>query len=138
MLRKLCLFAGLALPLSAAELTGVWIGQIPARNGDPLDVAFKFTQKPGGSLSGKVYGDYQSSPIVEGSVTGDQVMFVVVAQEQAGNQINDTKLKYTGVLKDGALELTRERQESKNAGNGGGVQFKGDSKQTLTVKRLTR
>ena len=126
-----------ALPLRGADFSGIWTGQLPTRNGEFVDVAFQFIQK-GSAITGKQYGDYQSSPIAEGSVNGDEITFTVVAQEQAGNQINDTKLRFTGVLKDGALELTRERKESKNAGNGGGVQFKGDSKQKLTVKRLTR
>ena len=81
------LFAG---SLVAGELSGIWMGQYPARNGDPIDIAFKFTQE-GESLNGKLYGDYRSTPVVEGKVTGDQVSFVVIAQEQAGNQINETR-----------------------------------------------
>ena len=136
-MRSVFLAALCAASLSAADFSGIWTGQVPTRNGEFTDVAFRIVQK-GAAITGKQYGDYQSSPIVEGSVTGEEIVFTVVVQEQAGNQINETKHRFTGALKDGALELSRQRLESKNAGNGGVVQFKGDSKQTLTLKRLTR
>ena len=131
-----------SLSLSGADLTGIWAGQMPARNNEMLDVAFQLVQK-GSTLSGKLYGDYRSMPIVEGSVEstpeGEKVTFVVLAQEQAGNQINETRLRYTGLLKDGVMELLRERESSKNAGNGGGTQTRNSpqtQKQTLKLKRL--
>jgi hypothetical protein len=125
----------LASSLPAADLSGIWVGQIPARNGEMQDVAFKLTQT-GATLGGKIYGDYQSFAISEGKVTGDEVTFVIVTQEQAGNQINDTRVRYTGVLKDGQLEVTRERETSTNAGNGGTVQFRGNTKTTFKLKKL--
>ncbi|MCI0364404.1 MAG: hypothetical protein L0219_11005 [Phycisphaerales bacterium] len=129
----------LLLPLAAvaADLSGIWVGQIPPGRpgGDPQEIAFKFAQS-GAILSGKLYGDYRSTPILEGKVTGDELTFVVFAQEQAGNQINETRLRFTGSLKDGELELTRERESSTNAGNGGVVQFRGNTKQTIRLKRL--
>ncbi len=124
-----------ALNLICADLTGIWIGRIPARNGDLQDISFKFTQD-GATLGGKLYGDYQSAAITEGKISGDQINFVVIAPEQNGNQINRTRLRFTGVIKDGEIELTREREGSTNAGNGGNVQFKGNSKQTFRLKRL--
>ena len=61
----------------------------------------------------------------------------MLAQEQAGNQINDTRLRFTGTIKDGEIELTRERESSTNAGNGGGVQMRANAtKQTFRLKRL--
>jgi hypothetical protein len=126
----------LAATLSGADLSGIWVGQIPGRNGDLLDIAFKFTQD-GANLAGKLYGDYGSSPIVKGSVDGDQVSFVVVASEQAGNQINIAKLRFTGHIQGAEIELTRERESSTNAGNGGAVESrKGNPKQTFHLKRL--
>jgi hypothetical protein len=95
--------------LLAADLSGIWIGQIPVRKGDPRDIAFKFTQN-GSRLSGKIYGDYKSSPIVEGTVSGDQITFVIATQEQAGNQTNDVNLIFKGVIKGEQIELTRERE----------------------------
>jgi hypothetical protein len=123
--------------LHAADLTGIWVGQVPTRNGESLDIAFQLTQS-GTKLSGKLYGDYRSSPIVEGIVAGDLITFVVLAAEQAGNQINDTRLRFTGSLKDGEIELTRERESVVNAGNKGSAQTKAgpSPKQTFRLKKL--
>src|SRR5258708_37772939 len=117
-----------ALNLICADLTGIWIGRMPARNGEFQDISFKFTQD-GATLGGKLYGDYQSTAITEGKITGDQISFLVIAPEQNGNQINRTRLRFTGVIKDGEVELTREREGSTNAGNGGKVQVQGNSEQ---------
>ena len=126
----------LVATLSGADLSGIWVGQIPGRNGDLLDIAFKFTQE-GGNLTGKLYGDYGSSPIVKGSVEGDQILFIVVSPEQNGNQINSSRLRFTGHIDGSEIELTRERESSTNAGNSGGVESKkGNPKQTFSLKRL--
>ncbi len=134
-MRILLLFCSVAL--FGADLTGIWVGQIPTRNGDSVDIAFQFTQT-GTRLSGKLYGDYKSSPIVEGIVAGELVTFVVLAEEQAGNQINDSRLRFTGSLKSGEVELTRERESSLNAGNKGTSQTRPGQGQTQTfrLKRL--
>lgn len=129
------MLAAILFLLFAADITGIWTGQIPGRNGELQDISFKFTQD-GTTLGGKLYGDYQSTPITEGKISGDQVTFLVTAPEQSGNQINRTKLRFSGSIKAGEIELTREREGSTNAGNGGGVQFKGNSKQTFRLKRL--
>ena len=126
-----------AYSLLAENLTGIWVGQTPGRNGgDPQDIAFKLTQE-GTKIGGKLYGDYKSNAISEGMISGNSVMFVIVTQEQAGNQINDTRVRYSGRLVDGQLELTRERERSTNAGNGG-VQTQKNAAQrlTFTLKRL--
>jgi hypothetical protein len=70
-MRKLLALALLStFTLAAADFAGIWIGQIPGRNGEPQDVAFKFTQT-GSTLGGKLYGDYHSAPISEGRIAGD-------------------------------------------------------------------
>lgn len=133
---KLAIFSLLcAGVLCATDFSGIWLGQIPGRNGEPQDIAFKFTQS-GEKLQGKLYGDYQSTPITEGKVAGDEISFVVIAPEQAGNQINQARLRFSGSIKDGEIELTRQRESATNAGNGGVVQFKGNAKQTFRLKRL--
>ncbi|MDX1979956.1 MAG: hypothetical protein SFV51_06790 [Bryobacteraceae bacterium] len=123
------------LALLLADLSGIWVGQIPTRNGEFQDVAFKLVQK-GAVLEGKLYGDFNSTPISEGKVTGDQVDFVVETSEQAGNQINTTRLRFTGQFKDGKLELTRARERTTNAGNTGGAQVRNSAPQVFTLKRL--
>lgn len=121
----------------AADVTGIWVGQMPTRNGETVDIAFQFTQN-GTKISGKLYGDYKSSPIVEGLIAGELVTFVVLAQEQAGNQINDSRLRFTGALKNGEIELTRERESVTNAGNAGGAQTRTGlgQKSTFKLKKL--
>ena len=112
--------------------------RIPGRNGEVQDISFKFTQS-GTTLSGKLYGDYRSSAIIEGRISAaDQISFVVIAQEQAGNQINDTRLRFTGCIQNGEIELTREREGATNAGNAGSVQFQANRnpRQTFRLKRL--
>jgi len=133
---KLLLAIGaLASGAWATDLSGIWIGEYPSRRGDMQEIAFQFVQR-GSVLEGKLYGDYKSTPISRGVVSGELVTFVVIASEQAGNQINTTTLRFTGSLKDGQLELTREREASTNAGNKGGVQSRGDSRQVFRVKKL--
>ena len=134
-MRTVLLGLGLCLTMLGADLSGIWVGQIPTRNGEMQDVEFKLIQT-GATIKGKLYGDYRSSPIREGKLTGDQVSFVVISQEQAGNQINDTRLRFTGVVKGPEIEITRERESATNAGNGGGVQFRGNAKTTFKLKRL--
>ena len=124
-----------ASALLGADITGIWVGQVPGRNGEPQDIAFKFTLN-GTSLGGKLYGDYQSMAISEGKVSGDEIIFIVVTPEQAGNQINESRLRFKGSVKGGEMELTRERESSRNAGNGGGAQIKNNAPQTVRLKRL--
>lgn len=136
-MRALALAVLCAAASFGADLSGIWVGQIPQRNGELADIAFEFKQT-GTKLRGKLYGAIRSNPIVEGIVAGDLVMFVVLAQEQAGNQINETRLRFTGSMKNGEVELTRERESQVNAGNAGDAQTRTglEQKQTFRLKRL--
>jgi hypothetical protein len=125
----------LILAFLGADISGIWVGQAPGRNGEPLDIAFKFSVS-GNALGGKLYGDYQSMPIIDGRISGEEISFVVVAPEQAGNQINESRLRFKGTIKGGEMELIRQRESSTNAGNGGGVQIKSNAPQTVHLKRL--
>ena len=124
-----------AVALQAGDVTGTWTGHVELRKGQAQDFAIKLVQS-GSGVTGKVYGDYTSSPIAEGRVNGDEVAFIVLVPEQGGNQINDTRYRFSGVVKEGKLELTRVREGATNAGNKGDVQFKGESKVTFQLKRL--
>lgn len=121
----------------SANFSGIWTGEIPVgRFGAMQEVAFKLVQT-GKTVTGKLYGDYRSTPISDAVVYSDLITFVVVAQEQAGNQINETRLRFTGRLEpNGELELTRERESSTNAGNAGAAQIRFNTKQTFRLKRL--
>jgi hypothetical protein len=123
-----------SLALLGSDISGVWVGQVPVRNGLE-DIAFQFTQN-GTTLGGKLYGDYGSTPIAEGKLAGDLIIFLVITAEQAGNQINDTKVRFAGRIVGNEIELTRDRESATNAGNGGNVQFRSNLKQTFRLKRL--
>ena len=122
--------------LCAADLTGMWIGQVPGRNNTKTDIAFQLEQS-GTKLTGKLYGDYRSNPILKGTVAGDLVTFTVAAVEQAGNEINENVVRFTGKLVNGELELSRDLESSTRAGSGGGVQTRaGVPRVVFRLKRL--
>ena len=81
----------LAVCAWAGDLSGIWIGQLPTRNGEYVDIAFKFTQDGARARRQALRRLSEHAGSWKGKVTGDQVAFVVVAQEQAGNQINETR-----------------------------------------------
>ena len=103
--------------LSAADLTGVWTGQLPGRNNTFTDIAFKFVQS-GTAITGKLYGDYNSYAIVEGKAEADRIEFVVVTREQrhAGGQAAEEQRR-------------GHRPESPGIDNGQGDQGHADSEQ---------
>lgn len=90
-------------------LTGTWTGQIPTRNGELQDIAFKLVQT-GSSISGKFYRDNGSLPIKEGKVDGDKITFTVVVDEQVGNLFLPTRYVYSGTITNDRMQLTRERE----------------------------
>jgi hypothetical protein len=138
-MRRLAIIAiGLAvsvLSLSAADISGIWLGSLTGgRRNQVQDFTFQFIQK-GAVLTGKLYVDYGSTPILKGTIDGDRIAFQVVAREQAGNEINQSVLRFTGTLKDGEIEITREREEIRAAGNSGAA-FAKPGTQTFRLKRL--
>ena len=135
-MRKLLLGVFLfALALPAADFTGIWLGSTTSgRRNQVNDFGFQFVQR-GATLTGKVYLDYGTTPILKGTVDGDTITFQIVAREQDGNQINKSVLKFTGIMKDGEIEITREREELRNAGNSG-ASFTRAAKTVFKIKRL--
>lgn len=121
-MRLILLFLCLLPAVSAADLTGTWIGAIlsndPRRA--PQDLAFQFDHH-GGMLSGKQYGDDLSSSIQEGTIEDGKVRFSVVLREQAGNQVNDVLYQFEGSIEGDAIELTRERASAKDSVSGAPV-----------------
>ncbi len=119
-----------ALTAGAADFNGTWIGQITGNRGNIEDVAFQFIQT-GNTLAGKQYGEYESTPIVKGTISGDLVMFTLVRQEQAGNEINQTRIRFTGRRIGDEIELTRERESSMRSGSGASASVKKSPRQTF-------
>lgn len=124
-----------AISLSAADISGVWLGSTTTgRRNQVLDFAFQFVQKDA-TLTGKAYLDYGTTPILKGTIEGDKVSFEIVAREQNGNEINESVFQFTGTIKDGEIELTRVRQGIHNTGNTG-LAFARPGELTFKVKRL--
>ena len=124
------------LLLHAADFSGIWLGSLTSgRRNQVQDFAFQFLQK-GTTLTGKLYLDSGgSTPILDGTIDGDKIAFRVAAREQAGNEINQTVFRYTGILKEGEIEITRDREEIRAAGNSGAA-FAKPGSQTFRLKRL--
>ena len=118
-----------AVSVPAAEVDGIWVGQQQGRRGEPEDLAFRF-KVDGQVLTGKMFGDEFDLPISDGSFSGDQIRFVVTTT----NYYNGTKTKfiYSGAIKSGEMELTRERVQTaeEKAAN------RNTGKQTLKLKRF--
>jgi hypothetical protein len=132
-MRQLLVILLFAIIGSAADLSGIWTGVMPqGRNGDLVDLTFKITQT-GDKIGGKMYRDHSSAPIVEGKITGDQVVFTVVLEEQLGNLFVETKHVFTGTIKGADIEVSRERVLDPKIGN---AERRGNQKQTFTLKRL--
>jgi hypothetical protein len=132
----LCVF-GLwlfAVSLVASDLTGIWLGQDQDRRGEPQDLAFRFKQN-GEALTGKMFGDEFDIAISEGSVSGDQIRFTVTTTNYYSGA--KTVFVYTGTVKEGELELIRERvptAEDKTANDK--TANRPMAKQTLKLKRI--
>ena len=127
MLRRRVLFQGglslvgfcvLAVAAPAENLTGTWMGLIP---GVERDIEFKIVQH-GAALSGKLYRNGASSPIIDGKVDErGEVEFVVETREQAGNQVNIVVYRFEGVVCEGGIDLTRELSAARDAVSGAAV-----------------
>lgn len=128
------LFAAIVL---AGDLSGIWTGQIPAgRAGASIDIAFQIVQQ-GDRIRGKLYGDYRSGEIVEGKVEGGEIWFVVLSPEQAGNEINQARLRFAGCIDNETLNLTRTREASARAVSGAAApQLRPQAPIEFMVKRL--
>jgi hypothetical protein len=118
-----------AVSISAADIEGIWVGQQPGRNGEVEDLAFRLKVN-GSSITGKMFGDEFDLPISDGSLTGDQVRFIVTSNNYY-NRVK-TQFVYTGTLKDGVLDLVRERLQGPEVRAGKA----GPARQTLKLHRL--
>ena len=123
-----------AMPVIATDLSGTWTGLIPARNNDVQDVTFRLVQK-GDTISGKMYRDAASVPILDGKISGDHISFRVESEEQVGNIFVVIKYSFTGSMKGSDIELIREREANPVLNNGGGAN-RPPQKPTFTLKRL--
>ena len=118
----------------AADLSGTWTGLIPARNNEVQDVTFRLVQK-GDALTGKLYRDTTSVPVLDGKIEGDRISFRVESEEQVGNIFVVIKYSFTGSIKGTEIELTRER-EANPVLTSGNPNNRPPQKPTFMLKRL--
>jgi hypothetical protein len=113
------LLAAATLAAAPPDLTGAWMGLIPGVGRRPAQYIEFRIEQDGSKLSGKLYGEAQSSAIISGEVDPQgNVYFVVEAREQAGNQINIVEYRFDGVLCGTGIDLTRERAALRDAISG--------------------
>lgn len=128
------LFAGgflFSLAMSAADVAGIWTGQLSGRNNEKQDIAFEFKSDKGSS-TGVLFGDEFDLPLQELSVSGDRISFSVTVLNYYDNR--STKFMFNGVIKDKEIELTRNRVAD---GVDASPAKRPDTKQTFTVRRQT-
>ncbi len=118
-----CLFLSTAF---AADVAGIWTGQVTGRNGEPQDITFQFAQQ-GERLTGKMYGDSEDVPLTEGTVERDKISFTVVLTFGA----NKTVFHYSGTIEGRQMRLTRERERDP------GEEKPKDTRQNFTLSRMT-
>ena len=136
MRRLLLALAFCAMALPAADVSGIWLGSATTgRRNLVSDFGFNFVQK-GATLTGKVYLDYGSTPILNGTVEDDKLSFEILAREQNGNEISETVFRFTGTFKDGEIELKRERQGIRNVLNAGAGFARQGAELIFKIKRV--
>jgi hypothetical protein len=87
-----------------ADFSGIWTGTTTDRNGDLQDLSFRFTQS-GDKVTGKMYGDNESTPIESVNIVGDQISFMVTTELNGAI----SKFLYTGTIQGGEMDLLRKR-----------------------------
>ena len=99
-----------ALVAVAADISGKWSGDMPARGGDMVPTTFNFKAE-GDKLSGSMTGPQGDIPLQEGKISGDQISFSTTLNF-GGNSI---KILYKGAVSGNQIKMTREREGSGQA-----------------------
>lgn len=92
--------------LSAADLSGLWMGQVPGRFGKVDDISFQF-KVSGATLTGKLFGDEFDLLIENGVAEGDKISFIVTSTNYYNRE--KVRTRYSGVAIGDEIELNRER-----------------------------
>jgi hypothetical protein len=123
----------LILTAFAADVTGIWTGQLTDRNGDIQDLSFRFSMKDN-VLSGKMYGDNESVPIQDARIDGNEITFSVTTELNGST----TKFIYSGQINGDELTLVRRRGGVRNNVTAGkpAPENKPNAPQTIKLKHL--
>lgn len=120
------------LLLAAADVTGIWMGQVAGRGGEKQDLAFQFKQVKG-AVTGVMFGDEFDLPIEDLNISGDAISFTVTTTNYYdGRKI---KLLFSGTIGEKELKLTRERKAGHAPPAASGKAQ--DQKQVITLVKLT-
>lgn len=130
--RSTVLLALSLVVLSAADISGLWSGQVPGRLGEPEDISFQF-KVDGNALTGKLFGNEFDLPLEEGSVLGDKVTFTITTTNYYSRE--KVRFQYSGMISGNEIEFIREREKSdKDAKSGAKAEAK---PKPFKLKRLT-
>ena len=121
----------LSLLLSAADVAGLWTGQVAGRGGEKQDISFQFKANKD-KLSGKMFGDEFDVPVQDLQVSGDRITFYVTTTNYYDGR--QQKFVFSGTITGKEMQLTRERVD---AGADDDDAKKKNGKQTFALKRLT-
>jgi hypothetical protein len=104
MFQRFCIACLMILALAAigaaADLSGKWTGQVPAR-GDAATATFVF-KVSGDTLTGTMTGPQGEVQLQEGKVTGDKISFSTAG----GN----AKILFTGTVAGDEIKMSRQRE----------------------------
>jgi hypothetical protein len=115
----IALVVSCAMTANAADISGKWVAQVPGRQGQPQEQTFMFKME-GGKLTGTVSSARGEEAITEGTVSGEDVSFVVVRQGGQGQ----VKELYKGKIAGSEIKFTRTREGGAGGGGRGGpVEF---------------
>lgn len=120
----------LSVLLSAADIAGLWTGQVAGRVGEKQDISFQFKSNKN-TLTGKMFGDEFDVPVQDLQVSGDRITFYTATTNYYDG--SQTKFVFSGTVTGKEIQLTRERAD---AGAAGKDAKRENAKQTFTLKRL--
>ena len=121
----------LSLLLSAADIAGLWMGQITGRGGEKQDISFQFKSDKN-SFTGKMFGDEFDVPVQGLQISGEHITFFITTINYY--DASQTRFDFSGTITAKEIQLTRERAGAKATGKDEKAK---DGNQTFTLKRLT-
>ncbi len=127
-MRVVLLSVAYALAAYGADISGIWTGEVPGRNGGVQDVTFQFKQR-GETVAGKLYGDDEDIPIADGALSGSAISFSV----SLGAGSNKSKFLYSGTVDGAIMRLTRQRENPEPQA----PDSKRNTPQSITLRRMT-
>ena len=84
-------------------MAGKWVAQVPWRDGQMVEQTFTF-KVDGEKLTGSVRSPAGDVPITDGKISGDDLAFTTVVQD------NTVKLLYKGKVAGDEIKFTRQRE----------------------------